>query len=318
MKPRYVAEYWGLLAVSALVRLLPRPAALWFGAVMGRIGWWTGLRRRLVLANLSQAFPELAPAARGLIARRSAANFGRTGVEFLRFAGRDRDRVSDLVAVDGLSLLRDALEPGCGALIVTSHLGSWALYVTALAAQGIPASLLVGRQHNPKVDALILGIPGDAVRFISKGPSSPRGVLKALRQGNAVVLVADQRSPHGPLVPFLGKEAHTLPLPGAILERHQVPLFVMAGHRVRGGRHQVELTPVELRDSSHPLPERGEQRRYTISKLINQHLGEAILRHPEQYFWYHDRWRRYRDQSPSAVAENYSPEIDAPEIDTPE
>ena len=62
MRPRHVAEYAGLLAVARVMRALPRPLALGAGAWIGRIGWWLRIRRRLVLANLAQALPELAAA----------------------------------------------------------------------------------------------------------------------------------------------------------------------------------------------------------------------------------------------------------------
>jgi len=277
-----------VVALAALLRVLPRGAALAAGAALGQLGWWLRIRRTLVLANLTQAFPEARAADRRRIASRAARNFGRTVAEFVRFAGRDRRRVGELVRLEGTAELRSALAAGGGAIVVTAHLGAWALYVTALAAADIPSALLVGRQHNPKVQTFILGIPGGAVHFVPKSKGAPRDILRCLREGRAVVMVADHRAGrHGELAPFLGRPASTLPLPGAISARHGTPIFVLAGRRVDGGRHLVTLTRLAL-----PAADGEDERRHAITVGCNEALGRAIIGCPEQYFWYHRRWHR--------------------------
>ena len=287
MKPRYHIEHALVLGLSALLRALPRSVALEAGAALGQIGWWLRIRRRVVLANLAQALPEIAATRRRRIAARAARNFGRTVAEFVRFAGSDRNRVGDLVSLDGTEALRAALAEGGGAIVVTGHLGAWALYVTALAASGIPSALLVGRQHNPKVQRFILGIPGDTVRFVAKSKGAPREILHCLREGRAIVMVADHRAGRsGVLAPFLGRESVTLPLPGAIAARHRTPVFAMAGHRLPDGRHRVTLAPLDLPGDQAD----EERRRAAVTVACNDALGAAIRACPEQYFWYHRRW----------------------------
>lgn len=289
MKLRHLAEYGALWVLAATFRLLPRAWALNLGAAVGQLGWWLRLRREVVLENLRIALPQVEEQERQRLAAASARNFGRTVGEFVRFAGRDRRRVGELVTIEGLDLLKQSLQPGQGAIVVTGHLGAWALYVTALAANGVPAALLVGRQHNPYVDRFILAIPGDAVRFISKGRTAPREVLKSLQEGRALVMVADQDAgPRGTFAPFFGQTVSTLPLPGAIVARYGTPLFLMAGHRVAGGRHRVSLSPL-------PRPSGGDEEaiKVEVATLCNQALEGAITSWPDQYFWYHRRFRHY-------------------------
>jgi KDO2-lipid IV(A) lauroyltransferase len=286
MRARYHLEYGSVLALAALLRAVPRGTALAVGAALGQLGWWLRIRRSLVLANLAQAFPAKTAGERRHTAARAARNFGRTVAEFVRFAGSDRWRVGELVRLEGLDELRATLRSGSGAIIVTAHLGAWALYVTALAAADIRSALLVGRQHNPKVQRFILGIPGEAVHFVPKSKGAPRDILRCLREGLAVVMVADHRAGrHGELAPFLGRTASTLALPGAISARHGTPVFLMAGRRVSQGRHLVTVSRLAA-------PAEGDEdvRRHAITVACNEALGYAILACPEQYFWYHRRW----------------------------
>jgi KDO2-lipid IV(A) lauroyltransferase len=286
MKLSYHLEYAGLASLAAFCRALPRAAALTVGAAVGEIGWLLRLRRSLVLSNIAQAFPALpAPDCRRLGAR-AARNFGRSVVEIVRVAGSDRRRLERIVSFEGLDALRQAAA-GRGAIVVTPHLGPWGLYITALSTCGLPAALLAGRQHNPKVDRFILEIPGTVVHMISKGPAAPREVLRCLQEGRVVMMVADQDAgPHGQMVAFLGRSASTLPLPAAIALRHDTPVFALAGHRVGSGDHRVGVWPLP------PPPAGGdEERRRAFTATINAAFGVAILAHPEQYFWYHRRWR---------------------------
>ncbi|NJL29966.1 MAG: hypothetical protein HC897_19765 [Thermoanaerobaculia bacterium] len=68
------------------------------------------------------ALPEASAAERRRIGAQAARNFGRTVCEFLRFSGDDRERVLELVMIEGLDTLRAALAEGRGAVLVTAHL----------------------------------------------------------------------------------------------------------------------------------------------------------------------------------------------------
>lgn len=300
LRVRHGIEYAVVASIGAVLKVLPRSAALAVGAAIGQLGWWTRLRRGLVLRNLAQALPDASPKERRRIGARAARNFGRTASEFLRFSGAERRRVLELVQIEGLDDLKTALEEKRGAVVVTGHLGAWALYVTALAAAGIDAALLVGVQTNPKVDEMILSIPGGAVQFISKSKSSPRDILKALRANKVIVMVADHYSSEQKVyVPFLGRNAFTLPLPGALVAKHRLPLFLMAGHRVSVGGHRLDFVRIELPELE------GDALRVEVAVRCNASLGEAVLRHPDQYFWYHDRWKvRKKSFAPKLTVES--------------
>lgn len=273
-------------ALGALVKVVPRRRALAVGAGVGQLAWSLRLRRRDVLKHLRLAFPDLSESERVALGAAAARNMGRTFVEFLRFAGKDQYQLEELVHFGDLSALRAAVARGKGVVVVTGHYGAWALYVTALANAGFPAALLVGRQTNPGVHEIILGLAAGLVRLIPKGKSAPRGVLEALRAGHCAVMVADHyNSGEKLIVPFLGHPASTLPLPGALVVRHQLPMFVMEGHRRPDGTHLVEVR--ELRPGGDD-PAATEE---TVAKEINDALSEAIRRYPDQYFWYHRRWK---------------------------
>jgi len=158
-----------------------------------------------------------------------------------------------------------------------------------LRLKGVPTALLVGRQRNARVDALILSIPGEHVTLVSHGKRAPRELLQNLSAGKAMVMVADQHGgPRGTVAPFFGVETSTLSLPAALVIRPDLPLFVMAGHRVEGGRHELALRRLVVPPDD---GRGGDARRRQITTLCNEAIADAVLACPDQYFWYHRRFR---------------------------
>lgn len=287
MRLSHTLQYLGLVCFARIICFLPRNWALGLGSAIGSCGWTLGLRNKLVVSNIAQAKPHATEQERSRTGKRAAKNFGLTITEFIRYGIEERDRIGDIIKIQNLDLLRQSLAKGNGALLLTGHYGAWALYFAAIALEGVPLSLLVGKQHNPKVDTFIHKIPGDRVELISKGRAAVKTILEKLKAGRAVVIVADQHAgPGGLAIPFLGKNASTLPLPGSIAAKYDVPVFLMTGHRNLDGTHLVEIAPIAV-------PESGtqEQRKTAIMSAYNDALGKIVANRPEQYFWYHRRWR---------------------------
>ncbi|MDQ8198082.1 hypothetical protein QEH56_07990 [Pelagicoccus enzymogenes] len=287
MRLSHKIQYLALVSLARFICAIPRSWALNLGSAIGWFGWVTGMRRRLVLSNIANARPEASESELKQIGKQAAKNFGRTIAEFIRYGIKDRDQVPQLVKIENLELVADALAKGNGAILLTGHFGAWAIYFAAIAMRDIPLSLLVGKQHNAKVDAFIHKIPGDRVEFITKGRTAIKVILEKLKAGRAVVMVADQHAGAGGIVvPFLGKNASTLPLPGSFSVKYNAPVFMMSGRREADGSHTVTISEL-------PIPEREtpNEKKVAVVEAYNEALGKVIADNPEQYFWYHRRWR---------------------------
>lgn len=297
MRIRHSIEYYSLSFFSAIICALPRSWALAIGYALGRSIWPLGIRKKLVLSNIRQAFPEIDDKSAAKIGARAAGSFLRTMTEFLRCSGKDRKNFVNLVEVDGIEELRSSLSDTKGAVIITPHLGSWAVYFGTLSDMGIPISLLVGKQHNERVDKFIHRIPGESVEMISKGRSAIKPIMSGIKSGRAIVLVADQHAgPRGILSPLLGKQTSTLALPSMLVAKFDCPIFFMSGHNVGGGLHKLKISKIKL-----PKPEECDDYKQVITDRFNECIGQAIIETPEQYFWYHRRWRK-EDNSPDGVS----------------
>ena len=83
-------------------------------------------------------------------------------------------------------------------------------------------------------------------------------------------------------VPFFGRPALTPIGPARLAIRAEVPVVVIFDER-RGGQHLVRiLPPITTSKSDDPI---------TLTARITAMIEEQVRRAPEQWVWFHDRWR---------------------------
>ncbi|MDX1493310.1 MAG: lysophospholipid acyltransferase family protein, partial [Longimicrobiales bacterium] len=130
---------------------------------------------------------------------------------------------------------------------------------------------------------------------------APRQVLRALRDGRATAIVADQNMHrHGIFLPFFGRLAATARGPALFALRAGVP--VIFGYALRDGegagryRVHVERLTYEVSDDL-------EEDVRALMSAYHSRLEEVIRSAPEQYFWQHKRWKTRPPGDAEAVRE---------------
>lgn len=285
MKLRDLLEYVPARAAEAALGVLPLGPADRFGLAAGSGAWRLGTRREVVEEQIAAAFPD-----------RDAEWVAETTKACYRHFGREIAALARIGRHGGQCLLahfpggREALARhrevtgGGGAIIVTGHIGNWEAAGAYLAAAGLPMAAVVKQQRNPAFNERMLETRRrSGVEPIYMQDAYTR-IPEALREGKTVALVADQDAGRrGVFVPFLGREASTFRGPARLALTQDVPLFFGAAVRL-GPDYGWVLDEIEK-----PPAGKGAVSEYTrrwVSRL------EAQVRlHPEQYFWFHRRWK---------------------------
>lgn len=257
-------------------------------------------RRRVALRNLALAFPGKSERERLDILLESCRNIGRIGAEICHLESLTAESVRRFVRVDDQAVWERTMRAGeehGGAIILTAHLGNWELLAYAHGLWGHPVTLVHRPMRNPLVDAAILRIrcrPG--TRSLPK-KSSAKDVLRALREKQMLVMAADQnqRGSAGVFVDVFGVPACTTPGPARLAMAAKVP--VIPAFLVREGRtarHRVVILPdVEI--------DRSGDRDADIvrnTQRCSDVIEGMIRRYPEQWIWFHKRWRTRPEGEP--------------------
>lgn len=287
---KHRAEYLLFVVFAGVVNLLPERLATGVGS---GLGWLTGsllrIRRATVEENLERAFPESSRTQRRRIARRAYRHLGREAVAFIRFGKMSPEDFRSRAEVDGLEFLADPVARGQGVIVLLGHIGNWEIAGAGVTARGVPVSAVAKRQRNRLFDAYVRKVRARYGMGVVLTSDGPRAILERLRVPEAVAMVADQNATRGGVfVDFFGVPASTARGPGVLAVRRDVPVVFaepvrLPGHRAR---YRVTLRPLEY--------DRGESLEATVESLAQAYMSAmegAVRRHPEQYFWFHRRWK---------------------------
>jgi phosphopantetheine--protein transferase-like protein len=252
------------------------------------------LRRRVILENLRRVFGAGVP--EGEIVRLAQAHYAhlwRLAGEFIRFRWLSAEKKSALIRVDNVEALARALARGKGALILTGHFGNFEV-ATIAGLRHFPH--MHGRFHfvrraiRPRwLDALV----NRRFRQGGFGVLGKRGsldaILERLEAGDLVVFPFDQHAspPDGIAVEFFGEPAGTFKSLAIMALATGAPVVPASSWREPDGSHVLRFEEALPLVESDKVSE--EIRRNT--RAYNAMLEILVLRHPEQWFWVHRRWK---------------------------
>ena len=261
----------------------------------GRFAYrWLPYRRSVILENLKRVYG--AQVSQQQITLLAQAHYGHLLTllkELFQFRYLSMQQKKDIVKVEDVSIMWDAYAGGKGVLILTGHFGNFEV------------STVAGIEHFPQVKGHIhfLRRPikpkwlSDLLtnRFKKAGfgvvgrRGSLEEIVETLERGDVIVFPFDQyaRRPEGIEVELFGHAAGTYKSMALIALATGAPVVPAASWREPDGTHVLRflppLTPIVDDDVG------AEITRNT--RAFNQALELVIVRHPEQWWWMHRRWK---------------------------
>ena len=178
----------------------------------------------------------------------------------------------------------EAKRSGCGVLVATAHLGNWELSAFAHALMTEPMNVMVRPLDNPLIDRLVEQRRTRSGNHLIYKQDAARAVLKALRNNDAVGVLADQNTmaSEGVFVTFFGKLACAGS--GFVKLAYRSQAAVIPGFAIwdeSAQRYVLRFYPrVELSGD----PQADTQRIHSI-------FEEIIRQYPDQWMWIHRRWK---------------------------
>lgn len=255
---------------------------------------WLPYRRAVILENLTRVYAEQVSRQQIiLLAQAHYSHLLSLLKELFQFRFLSTQQKKDVVKVEDVSIMWDAYAQGKGVLILTGHFGNFEV------------STVAGIEHFPQVKGHIhfLRRPikpkwlSDLLtnRFKKAGfgvvgrRGSLEEIVETLERGDVIVFPFDQyaRRPEGIEVEFFGHAAGTYKSMALIALATGAPVVPAASWREPDGTHVLRflppLTPIVDNDVG------AEITRNT--RAFNQALELVIVRHPEQWWWMHRRWK---------------------------
>ncbi len=276
-----------------MVALPPQPEA----PLLGKLLYWLlPVRRAVILDNLRRVFGDATPAPEiRRLAQSHYAHLGRLAWEFLWFPWVSDAQRATLARVENLDLLEGALARGKGVIVITGHFGNFEV-ATAAGLAGHPQAqgrfYFVRRPFKPRwLDEVVTRRFRRAGFGVLPKRGGLEGILDVLNAGDLVVFPFDQHASRkdGVLVDFFGHPAGTFRSVAVVALATGAPVVPAASWREPDGRHVLRFEP-PLEPSEHA--DSNEAIRLN-TRAYNAALERMILRHPEQWWWVHRRWKAW-------------------------
>ncbi|MDN3985974.1 LpxL/LpxP family acyltransferase [Zwartia vadi] len=258
---------------------------------------WLPYRRKVILENLKRVFG--ANVDDSQIVQLAQAHYGHLLTllkELILFRFLSEARKKSIVRVEGVPGMIEAFEAGKGILILTGHFGNFEV------------STVAGIEHFPQVKGRIhfLRRPikpkwlSDLLtrRFNQAGfgvvgrRGSLEEIVSTIESGDAIVFPFDQyaRRPEGIEVEFFGHAAGTYKSMAVIAMATGAPVIPAASWREPDGTHVLKFFPA----LAPVLDDDVGQEIIKNTRAYNQALELSIVRHPEQWWWVHRRWKNQK------------------------
>ena len=282
----YYAQGSAALVLYALVKLLPLPVASRLtGGVAHRVGRRLSMSRR-AYQQLAIAMPDLPPATADAIVAGAWRNLGYLFAEYSHIKAFLGD--TPRLQITGLEHLRTLAGSGRPVLIFSAHLANWEMATIAAQRGGLAPHVFFRPFNNPIIEYFArreqrrTGAP-----LIAKSASGARRMMQVLAHGGQVIMLVDQRQSGGTEVPFFGQPSATPPAIAKLAYRFGAAILPIRVERVRLGHFQVTVEPpLDLPDSGDPDADMA-----AVLTTVNRRLETWIRARPDQWVWFHRRWR---------------------------
>lgn len=280
----------GALAWSGygLLKLLPvEISSALGGAITRTIGPLLPVSK-VAERNIAKTMPELSPEKRQRIVREVWENLGRVVGEFPHL--RKLSHVAGRVELSGEHHFANASKEGKPAIFFSGHFANWEVFAVCAREVNKSLSLVYRHANNPYVDKLYRFARRDITRSLfPKNRVGAKALIKALRDGDSVGMLIDQKMNDGVAIPFFGFPAMTAPAIAELALKQNIPIYPGRVQRVKGTHFKMEIFP---KLSITPTGSHAEDVTALLTRL-NQQLEEWIRDDPGQWLWLHRRWGKH-------------------------
>ncbi|MDE2902360.1 MAG: lysophospholipid acyltransferase family protein [Chloroflexota bacterium] len=270
-------------------RWVPRPLKFGLARLIGMLVYWLVPRiRRNTTANMSVVLnlPPTDPRVRAL-AMRSVISYGEMTLDFLRtYRMTPEELLRYTVAIEGLHHLRAFKEMGRGGIMITAHFGSWDC-CGSLVSVDQPTHVVAETFGSRSLTAVLDNVRARKnLRTIQLG-NAARGILRSLRRGEFVALLADRPTPgKGVQVMFFDRPVW-VPDGAAVLARHTgSPLLVGGMIRYPDGTYSAHGMPPIVIDKDRPAAEAVQE----AMQQVMWNLETLIRKAPAQWYMFRPMW----------------------------
>lgn len=278
MSPLHTLTYFLLKTVSRWLRSMSVSSRQLFSERLASFLYHhIPLRKEVALQNIIRAFPERSLNRNINVLKNAYSFFAKNFIQFLSFP------VDSSITIKGKENFDSALKKGKGIILVTGHFGPWEILMDWMGRQNYPVVVVVNKQRNRGADLFFreLREQGGIRHLLRKEPIEK--MYHVLKRGHILGLASDQDAKkRGVFVDFMGQPSSTPKGAARFYQETNAPIVFIVSHETPARDYVVECEVIDISNKA-SIQE--------ITQAYTTLLETRIRKHPEQYFWFHRRWK---------------------------
>jgi KDO2-lipid IV(A) lauroyltransferase len=170
-------------------------------------------------------------------------------------------------------------------IFLSAHIGNWELASRLLLEVDPKTALIYRRANNPYVERLIQYQRGKYSKLIiQKGDKAGfREIVKHIKSGGSLGMLADQKMREGIEIDFFGKPAKVPVTAAELAIKFNLPIIMGRVIGKPGEKFELRFDP--------PIWAEGRSAA-EVTKEIYKTYERWISEYPEQWFLMHNRWKK--------------------------
>ena len=238
------------------------------------------IRKTTAKNNINRAFPKYSKKMKEHILKKSYTFFME---QFLLFLGFPESYKQYNIRVENKNIFDSNLLKKRGILYITGHFGFWEFVIAWFGKNNYPLTGIAQKQKNKGAhDFFIRQREWSGIKHVFRKDSFNK-MNMVLEKGDILGLVSDQDAKDkGVFVNFFNILSSTHKGPARFYkEKGATPIF---GVCIKESYNQLFIKFTEIRAEN--LFDT-----FSFTQTYSNMLEHEIRRHPEQYFWWHKRWK---------------------------
>ncbi len=299
------AGWYALVFSDIIIKFLPGKFTFILMRTIGRAVYFLlGYRRRIALNNLTWVFgKEKSSKEIRKIVKTIVNDLIRNHYELVSLYHGGNSGIREIVDIEGRENIDRALQKGRGVIMVSAHMGNFEIVCGRMTAEGYEYSAMAASSRDERAKKYFSRIwKKQGMDIIPSRPvfTALKRSVKALENNRILAIYADQNNAlGGAFVDFFGRPAATATSPASLALRTGAPVIPVFIVRVGENKHRIIIEPpvdTGRRDGDKPVkrssPEDWQAEIMEITLKINRIIEKYIRKYPEQWWWFHDRWKR--------------------------
>jgi KDO2-lipid IV(A) lauroyltransferase len=258
----------------------------------------------IVARNLKIAFPHYTAGEISALTRAISHHFSSVFIEIITiFVKKKPEKILKRVEILHPEVLDRALDKKKGVILFSAHFGNWELIPLIMSKQFNQKVNSVAREmNNPLVEKKVKQFRKYMGSELIDKRNAIRTILKRLEKNGIVYLLIDHNTiaREGVFVDFFGKPACTVASVSQLHLKRAIPIIPIFIH------YEEEKIVLELLEEINAAGTSTGNQKEDISRLTQRCtsiIEEKIRQYPEQWFWFHNRWKTRPQQEKTLTDE---------------